>query len=81
MCFRETLSWIKRKNISYSSIELDCQILIHALDLFYFGMVVNDCKSILFSMPDMANSFIKRSTNAHTIAKVVVYGLEWGMPS
>ncbi|KAM7497885.1 hypothetical protein LguiA_022299 [Lonicera macranthoides] len=82
---REALSWIKDKNMSNVYVESDSQLLISAIrsdfeDSSYFGLIVNECKSLASGLVGCHFNFIRRSGNqvAHALARAAssCFGLE-----
>lgn len=74
---RETLSWLQSYPLDSVVIELDAQVIVKALYspvdmLSSFGVVIDDCKSLLSNLSRVQVVFVSRSTNsvAHELAKI-----------
>ncbi|KAM6576521.1 hypothetical protein CsatB_028358 [Cannabis sativa] len=73
---KEALSWIKTKNWDYVVVETDSLVTVQAIRSSQtvgstFDLIIQDCRSALFSLPNVHLYFIKRSTNraAHYVAR------------
>uniref|UniRef100_A0A803QGE0 Reverse transcriptase domain-containing protein n=1 Tax=Cannabis sativa TaxID=3483 RepID=A0A803QGE0_CANSA len=76
MGIREALSWLKDKSFNQASVESDSLIsvqAIHSSVVMYsgFGLIIQDCKSLLESLNNVSLRFVKRSANraAHVVAR------------
>uniref|UniRef100_A0A803Q693 RNase H type-1 domain-containing protein n=1 Tax=Cannabis sativa TaxID=3483 RepID=A0A803Q693_CANSA len=76
MGIREALSWLKDKPFQQVCVESDSLVSVQAINssvVMYsaFGLIVQDCKSLLDSMNNVSLRFVKRSANraAHVIAR------------
>ncbi|KAM6556123.1 hypothetical protein CsatB_003142 [Cannabis sativa] len=68
MGIKEALSWIKANHWKGVTIESDSMLAvqaIHSTQLMtsVFGLVVNDCRTLLSSLPDIYLRFVRRSAN------------------
>lgn len=69
------LSWLKQIGVEDLELEFDLMSAVLALnsnvggDLSYFGMAVDDCRTLLNDFCNVKVSFIHRSTNllAHSL--------------
>ncbi|XP_060959107.1 uncharacterized protein LOC133030387 [Cannabis sativa] len=73
---KEALSWLKCKSWNMVEVETDSLLTVQAIFSkqqmsSVFGLVINDCKILLSSLPNTSLHFIRRSTNqvAHFVAR------------
>ncbi|XP_060959468.1 uncharacterized protein LOC133030669 [Cannabis sativa] len=73
---KEVLSWIKTKKITDVEIETDSLVTVQAINgsvqmPSQFGLLIQDCRSLLSELQDVFISFVKRSANraVHCIAR------------
>ncbi|XP_030502854.2 uncharacterized protein LOC115718027 [Cannabis sativa] len=73
---KEALSWIKTKNWDHVVVETDSLVTVQAIRSSQimgstFGLVIQDCRSALLSLPNVNLYFVKRSANraAHYVAR------------
>uniref|UniRef100_A0A803QRJ3 RNase H type-1 domain-containing protein n=1 Tax=Cannabis sativa TaxID=3483 RepID=A0A803QRJ3_CANSA len=71
MGVREALSWLKDHAHSHAIVETDslvCAEAVRSAEVFAsaFGLVVEDCKTLLHSMSNVSLVFVKRSANCAT---------------
>ncbi|XP_031122526.1 uncharacterized protein LOC116025437 [Ipomoea triloba] len=75
ICLREALSWLKDTGMGAADVEMDSQLVFHAISYtsFYstFGLLVDDIKELASSINDVEFRFVKRFANcvAHTVAR------------
>uniref|UniRef100_A0A803P924 Reverse transcriptase domain-containing protein n=1 Tax=Cannabis sativa TaxID=3483 RepID=A0A803P924_CANSA len=76
MGVREALSWLKNHAHSHAIVETDslvCAEVVRSAEVFAsaFGLVVEDCKTLLHSMSNVSLVFVKRFANcdAHYVAR------------
>lgn len=77
MAFRETLYWLKNRNVNNVCMELDVQMVAQAMrrkrrdDFSYFGEIIQDCLEIVKDLRSCSIYFVRRSANvaAHMIAR------------
>ncbi|KAM6542808.1 hypothetical protein CsatB_007255 [Cannabis sativa] len=77
MGIKEALSWIKRRGWQHVELESDSLVSIQAIRCrsplsSVFGNLVQDCISLLLSLPFVKIRFVKRSANrlAHAVARM-----------
>ena len=73
---REALSWIKEIQFPCVIIEMDCLQVFQALveesaGLNVFGLIIEDCRTLVKSIGEVQFSFVRRSANfaAHSVAR------------
>ncbi|XP_060960728.1 uncharacterized protein LOC133031275 [Cannabis sativa] len=73
---KEALSWIKNKGWNTIEVETDSLLTVQAIFSTQqmssvFGLVTNDCKTLLSSSPNTSLRFVKRSANrvVHFVAR------------
>ncbi|XP_060969468.1 uncharacterized protein LOC133036755 [Cannabis sativa] len=73
---KEALSWIKRKGWDAVVLESDALVVVQAINSSVhmpsqFGLLVEDCRTILSTLNNVLVSFVNRSANkaAHCVAK------------
>uniref|UniRef100_A0A803PT91 RNase H type-1 domain-containing protein n=1 Tax=Cannabis sativa TaxID=3483 RepID=A0A803PT91_CANSA len=73
---KEALSWIKAKNWNHVVIETDSLVTVQAIRSTQsmgstFGLIIQDCRVALLSLPNVHLYFVKRSANraAHYVAR------------
>ncbi|XP_060957652.1 uncharacterized protein LOC133029176 [Cannabis sativa] len=73
---KEALSWIKTKNWVHVVVETDSLVTVQAIRSSQimgstFGLIIQDCRSALLSLPNVNLCFVKRSANraAHYVAR------------
>uniref|UniRef100_A0A803NW35 RNase H type-1 domain-containing protein n=1 Tax=Cannabis sativa TaxID=3483 RepID=A0A803NW35_CANSA len=76
MGIKEALSWIKAYHWKGVTIESDSMLVVQAIHstqlmTFVFGLVVNDCRTLLSSLSDIQLRFVRPSANraAHYVAR------------
>lgn len=76
MSIREALSWIKDRRLSNVQVETECLIAAQAISATLqqsssFGLIVDDCLSLLSSLYNVSIKHVKRSANcvAHSLAR------------
>ncbi|XP_060964982.1 uncharacterized protein LOC133033953 [Cannabis sativa] len=74
---KEALSWIKRKGWGRVVIESDALVVVQAINSSVhmpsqFGLLVEDCRTIVASLNNVLISYVNRSANraAHCVARV-----------
>ncbi|KAM6588206.1 hypothetical protein CsatA_010811 [Cannabis sativa] len=77
MGIKEALSWIKRQGWQNVELESDSLVSIQAIRSHsplhsIFGNLVQDCISLMLSLPFVKIRFVKRSANrlAHVVARM-----------
>uniref|UniRef100_A0A803NQC8 RNase H type-1 domain-containing protein n=1 Tax=Cannabis sativa TaxID=3483 RepID=A0A803NQC8_CANSA len=68
---KEALSWIKQKDLSDVEIETDSLVVVQAINgsvqmPSQFGLLIQDCQSLLSELNNVFVSFVKRSANRAT---------------
>ncbi|XP_019158568.1 PREDICTED: uncharacterized protein LOC109155338 [Ipomoea nil] len=77
MGLREALSWLKGTGMGGVEIEMDSQVLFHAIRSAAFnsafGLLVDDIKNLASDIGDVEFNCVRRSANsaAHTLARAV----------
>uniref|UniRef100_A0A803PHA9 Reverse transcriptase domain-containing protein n=1 Tax=Cannabis sativa TaxID=3483 RepID=A0A803PHA9_CANSA len=73
---KEALSWIKQKDLSDVEIETDSVVVVQAINgsvqmPSQFGLLIQDCQSLISELNNVFVSFVKRSANraVHCIAR------------
>ncbi|KAM6549739.1 hypothetical protein CsatB_021415 [Cannabis sativa] len=73
---KEALSWIKQKDLSDVEIETDSLVVVQAINgsvqmPSQFGLLIQDCQSLISELNNVFVFFVKRSANraAHCIAR------------
>ncbi|XP_060968285.1 uncharacterized protein LOC133035872 [Cannabis sativa] len=73
---KEALSWLKDKELNQVEIETNSMVTVQAIFsnqhmTFAFGLIVNDCKSLLSFLNNVNVRFIRRSANrvTHFVAR------------
>ncbi|KAM6568954.1 hypothetical protein CsatB_016939 [Cannabis sativa] len=73
---KEALSWIKTRGWDRVVVETDALVVVQAINSSVhmpsqFGLLVEDCRSILLSLNNVVVSFVNRSANraAHSLAR------------
>jgi ribonuclease HI len=73
---KEALIWLEELGISRVVIELDCMLVVNAIneklrDSTEFGAIIKQCRLLLDNHPNFKISFIRRQANfvAHTLAR------------
>lgn len=85
---QNSLQWLKSFPLRDATIELDAQLIVNAINnsedmLSYFGIIIDDCKSLLSSLDKVKIMYIPRSANivAYELAKIAGFmsgRVEWG---
>ncbi|XVF82038.1 hypothetical protein PTKIN_Ptkin16aG0010900 [Pterospermum kingtungense] len=82
--FREAFSWLKDLRMESVIVETDALVVVNAVQYglttdSYFGMIIDDCISIIKEIPYYKVSFVRRSVNrvSHVLARasVSMFGL------
>jgi ribonuclease HI len=73
---KKTLIWLEELGISRVDIELDCMLVVNAIneksrDSAQFGAIVKQCRLLLDNHPNFKISFIRRQANfvAHILTR------------
>lgn len=78
LAFKEALSWLKKKKLSYVHLELDSLGVVQdfkgkEMDSSYMGAIIEKCRTIFKDLRSYSVYYVRRSANsvAHVLAREI----------